>query len=125
MSYNARQNNSTGFFGNRGVDFKTIFSFKDISEKTQQHLTKVYSMLVVCSLICATGMWVNSALILSGFIMNMLSIICTIYLVYQISNKRNSEDSRMIFLGALAFQLGFLVGPAIHRVAQFNPQILM
>ena len=31
----------------------------------------------------------------------------------------------MLFLGGLAFQMGFLVGPVIHHVAEFEPQILM
>lgn len=31
----------------------------------------------------------------------------------------------MIYLAALAFQLGFLVGPAIHRIAEVNPKLLV
>lgn len=105
--------------------FQTLFTFKDISDKTQAHLTKVYTTLMVCTLICATGMYINSAFFLSGFIMNILSVILSVYMMYQVMNKANSEDSRLLYLGGLAFQMGFLVGPAIHHIADLHPEILM
>jgi hypothetical protein len=46
---------------------KALFSFDDISEKTQQHLTKVYSLLMVCTGVCAAGMFVNQSFVVSGF----------------------------------------------------------
>ncbi len=66
------------FFGSSNINMKSLFSFNDISVKTQAHLTKVYMMLMVCSLLCAFGMWVNSEIILSGFFINLISIIISV-----------------------------------------------
>jgi hypothetical protein len=107
------------------TSFSTLFSFKDISEKTQNHLTKVYGTLLVSSLICALGMYVNSTIFLSGFFMNLLSIALSIYLICQVHNRLNSEEWRLGCLSALAFQFGFLVGPAIHLIAELEPKILL
>jgi len=101
-----------------------LFTFKDISEKTQAHLTRVYSLLLVCTLVCAAGMKANATFVVSGFFLHLASIILSVYLVYQVANKRNSEDMRMLYLAGLAFQLGFLIGPAIHMIYAFHPEIL-
>ena len=77
-------NNFSGHSQSRPFSFSTLFTFKDISEKTQQHLTRVYSLLLACSIVCALGMYVNATIVLSGFFLNLLSIILSIYLIYQI-----------------------------------------
>eukprot|EP00347_Sterkiella_histriomuscorum_P009045 403342739 len=131
MSYNQNYNNNNRnqgagiFSGASNIDLKSIFSFKDISEKTQAHLTRVYTMLLACTFICAAGMYCNATIFLGGFLMTILSLVVSVYLIYQISNRTNSEEHRMWFLGALAFQLGFLAGPGIHRLADVNPQLLV
>jgi hypothetical protein len=97
-----------------------MFSMKDISAKTQTHLTKVYTTLLGCVLACATGMWLNTSFFLNGFLMSLISIILSVYLIIQVSNRvANSETTRLYYLGALAFQLGFLAGPGIHYLAEF------
>lgn len=110
--------------GRSGFDLNALLKFNDISEKTRSHLTKVYSLLMVCCFVCAFGMYINSAFIASGFFMNLLSIILSVYLIYQVMNRANSEDTRMLFLGGLAFQMGFLVGPAMHLLMEHQPQIV-
>jgi FtsH-binding integral membrane protein len=107
------------------IDWNALFSMKDISAKTQLHLTKVYSLLMACTLACAFGMWVNASFVLNGFLMVILSMVCSIYLIYRISNRRDTENNRTLFLGAFAFFLGYLVGPGIHMIAEFQPKILM
>ena len=92
---------------------KTVSSFYRISDKTQQHLTKVYTLLLVCSFVCAFGMWTNATFIVSGFFTNFLSIILSLYLIEKVNDWSLSEDSRMVHLAAFAFQMGFLVGPAM------------
>jgi hypothetical protein len=104
---------------------KTVFNFSHISEKTQSHLTKVYSFLICLSFICAFGMYMNATYIVSGFFLNLISIVLSIYLIFQVANKSNSEDKRMVCLSAFAFQLGFLVGPALHHLVQVNPEIVI
>ena len=37
---------------------------------------------------------------------------------------RNSEGTRMLYLAGLAFQLGFLVVPTMHLLAEFEPALL-
>lgn len=70
-------------------------------------------------------MYLNSAFIVSGFFLQIASMILSIYLVFQVLNRNKTEDHRSLCLGALAFQLGFLVGPVIHHLAEFEPQILI
>ena len=50
------------------ASFSTIFSFQDVSPKTQQHLTKVYSLLLTCAVVCALGMYVNATVNVTGFL---------------------------------------------------------
>jgi FtsH-binding integral membrane protein len=70
-------------------------------------------------------MWVNAAYIVSGFVMNLISIIAMVYLMVQIHNRANSEDSRMMYLAGLAFMMGFLVGPSMHYLVDVEPMIVM
>ena len=81
-------------------------------------------MLLVCTLFCAFGMWINAHVLLSGFFMNLISIGITLYLVFQVANTGKSEETRMIHLVALAFQMGYLVGPAMHMLMETNPAIV-
>jgi FtsH-binding integral membrane protein len=113
------------FSGNNRASLSALFSFKDISEKTQAHLTKVYTLLMVCVMVCAFGMWLNTAHIISGFFMQLLSFGLTIYLICQIANRRNSEDMRMFYLAGLAFQMGYLVGPFINHLVEVEPMIVI
>jgi FtsH-binding integral membrane protein len=112
-------------FNSEGPSLKSVFTLSDISEKTQAHLTKVYTMILACSFVCALGMYVNATLILSGFFMTILSIILSVYLMVQVNNRSHPEQTRMLYLAALAFQLGYLVGPAIHHIADVNPGLLI
>jgi FtsH-binding integral membrane protein len=102
-----------------------MFTFTDISEKTQKHLTKVYSTLLVLSALCALGMYVNHSFIVSGFFLNLISICLSVYLIFQVANRHNQEDWRMGCLAGLAFQMGFLVGPAMHLLVAVHPQLVL
>lgn len=64
--------------------FKSLFTFKDVSDKTQQHLTRVYTLLLACAAFCALGMYANATFIASGFLMNLVSILVSFYLIFQI-----------------------------------------
>ncbi len=94
--YSARNASFTDSLG-------SLFKFHDISEKTQQHLTKVYGMLMAMCFVCAFGMYVNQTFLLSGFFMTIISIFVSCYLIYQVVNRYNSEQSRMLYLAGLAF----------------------
>ena len=65
-----------------GSRLKTMFTFTDISDKTQKHLTKVYTLLLVLSAVCAMGMYVNQHFIVSGFFMNLISICLSVYFIF-------------------------------------------
>lgn len=114
-----------GLFGRGSAGFSSLFTLKDISAKTQTHLTKVYGTLMVCTFVCAFGMWVNASIIISGFFMTLLSIITSVYLIYQVQNRSNTEDSRLMHLAALAFQMGYLVGPLMHLLVEINPKLVL
>ena len=47
----------------------TLFTFKDISEKTKDYMVKVYGNLMLDCVICALGMFVNQSIMLEGFFM--------------------------------------------------------
>ena len=119
MDYSSNQRREAGSL------LKTVFNFSHMSDKTQQHLTKVYTLLLVCAFVCALGMYTNATFIVSGFFMTLLSIILSVYLIYKVNDRSMREDSRMLFLAALAFQLGFLVGPAINHLTDVNPELVM
>ena len=108
-----------------GSKLKTVFTFSHISDKTQQHLTKVYTLLLVCSFVCAFGMWTNATYIVSGFFTTLFSIILSVYLIYKVNDRSLSEDSRMLHLAGFAFQMGFLVGPAINYLVDVKPDLVM
>jgi hypothetical protein len=41
-----------------------------------------------------------------------------------VANPRKSEQTRMFHLIALAFQMGYLVGPVMHYLIEVNPKIV-
>ena len=88
-------------------------------------MTRVYTLLMVCCMVCAFGMWLNTAHIISGFFMNLISFALSIYLVFQISNRSNTEEMRMFYLGGLAFQMGYLVGPFMNVLVEVEPMIVV
>ena len=98
---------------------------KDISPKTQLHLRNVYGNLMLCTGVCALGMYINAVTILSGFMWTVAILIGMAYLMYKITNKQENETTRMGYLWALSFCMGFLIGPAIHHIAEFEPMILI
>lgn len=101
-----------------------MFKTSDISEKTQRHLTKVYFNVMGCALICAAAMWVNAHTVFTGFFSSILVMMGMGYLSYKISSPYMAETERMGYMWALAFGLGFLAGPAIHLIADFDPSIV-
>ena len=56
---------------------------------------------------------------------NIIAMISMGYLMYKVSNPYAEKNEKLKYLGCLAFFLGFLVGPAIHMVAELKPQILI
>ena len=98
-----------------------MFKMEDISPKTQMHLKKVYGNLMVCTGVCALGMYMNAYTIFSGFLWTVGIIIAMGFLMYKITNIYEDEKYRMSYLWGLAFFMGFLVGPLIHHLAEFEP----
>jgi len=52
-------NNNSGWGSGDSWDINTIFSMKDISDKTRAHLQRVYTTLLGGVGACAAGMMVN------------------------------------------------------------------
>ena len=102
-----------------------MFKMEDISPKTQLHFRNVYSNLMACTGVCALGMYMNAYTILSGFLMNMVTFVAMAYAMYKVMNVYESESSRIGWLWALAFGMGYLVGPVMHHLAEFEPMILV
>lgn len=73
--------NRQDIFRASNFDFKTMFSFSDISDKTKTHLTKVYGTIMLCCLVSALGAFVNQTFVIGGFFLNILSLILSIYLI--------------------------------------------
>jgi len=87
-NYN-NNNNSWGNSGdsNSNWNMNTIFSMKDISEKTQAHLQRVYTTLLGGVGACASGMYINENFIIQGFFMTILYFIAMGYCMYQVHNR--------------------------------------
>lgn len=66
----------------QGWNLKTIFEMKDVSDKTRAHLTRVYTTLLMGVGTCATGMYINTYMVLQGFIMMILFMVGVTYLMY-------------------------------------------
>lgn len=116
------------YFTNNGgsrVNLDTLFTFKDVSEKTQSHLKKVYLNLTACAGVCALGMYLNAFTVLSGFMWSVGIMIAMGYAMYKVSNEHDDENNRMGWLWALAFGMGYMVGPVMHQLAEFEPLILI
>jgi len=47
------------------------------------------------------------------------------YLTCKVTSSTETEQMRMGYMWALAFFLGFLVGPAMHHIADVDPSILI
>lgn len=80
---------------------------------------------MTCTGVCAFGMYMNAYTIFSGFLMQMVSMLGMAYMMYKTSNIYLPENERIGYLWALAFFMGFLVGPAIHQIYAFAPEILL
>merc|ERR1711939_302792 len=80
---------------------------------------------MVCSGVCAFGMYMNVATVFSGFIWTVISIIAMACMMSGVMNRSNPETKRMGYLWALSFFMGFLVGPVMHHLAEFQPDILI
>jgi hypothetical protein len=105
--------------------YSHYFSMSEVSPKTQQHLTKVYTMLLAMTIVCATGMYMNSSFIIGGFFLGLISIALLIFFVVQVVNRNNDELTRMMYLACIAFGLGIHVGPLIHRIMEVEPALLI
>ena len=114
-------NGGWNFGGSSDWNLNTIFSNNDISDKTWAHLRRVYTTLLTSTGACAGGMFINSTFFVQGFIMMILFMFLQIYLIAQIANKTHSEQTRIGYLLALAFAMGFMVGPGINQIAAVNP----
>ena len=70
-------NGNNNWFGGKGGnwDLNTIFSMKDVSEKTRAHLTRVYGTLLTASGTCALGMYLNATIMMQGFMFMILFMI--------------------------------------------------
>merc|ERR1711934_228450 len=70
-------------------------------------------------------MYMNAYTIISGFLMSFAAMVGMAYMMYKVSNVYESESLRLGYLKALSFCMGYLVGPLIHHLAEFEPMILV
>jgi len=80
---------------------------------------------MTCTGVCALGMYLNAYTILSGFMMQIAAMIIMAYAMYKVTNIYENENTRIGYLWALAFGMGFMVGPVMHHLAEFEPMILV
>jgi hypothetical protein len=122
---------SFGSFGGGGGggsgnsnNWSSLFKTSDISEKTQKHLVAVYLQLLLCTGSSVLGAYLNSRFLMEGFFLTIVSIAILGYCGFQVANQNNAEDIRKAFLYAIAFCMGFLIGPGMHLINLLEPQIL-
>ena len=115
-------NKNSGDGGGWSLD--TIFSMKDVSSRTREHLTRVYAALLTSTGSCALGMYLNTTVFLTGFFAMMLYMIGFAFCTYQVRNPANSANTQLYYLFALAFAMGCMTGPGINHLAEVNPQIV-
>ena len=86
-------NGNNGWGGGSNWDLNTIFSMKDVSDKTRAHLTRVYITLLNSAAACATGMYLNATFMMTGFLVMIGFMIAFAYCSYQIRNPHNSDNT--------------------------------
>ena len=88
---------------------KIVLNFSHMSDKTKHHLTKVYTLLLLCAFMCALGIYCTNFSFLGSFaMMKLQSCVLFFYLLFKVNDKSLRQDSRMILLMTLAFMLGYL-----------------
>ena len=102
-----------------------MFKTSEISAKTQKHLTKVYGNVMVCALICAAAMWLNAHTVFNGFFMSIIVMMGLTYLGFKVQDSYMAETERMGYMWAMAFSMGFLVGPVMHQIVEIDSSIIM
>ena len=90
---NRNNNNWFGMGGGSNWDLQTIFSMKDVSEKTRAHLTRVYGTLLTGTGTCALGMYLNATFMIQGFLLMIGFMIGFAYCAMQVRNPNNSENA--------------------------------
>ena len=69
-------------------------------------------------------MYINSELMIQGFLIMILNMVLMLYATYQVKNLNNSENTQIAWMLAAAFGLGFVVGPGIGMFAAIKPELL-
>merc|ERR1712086_2931 len=111
------------FQDNSNIDrIGALFKFKDVSDKTQTHLKNVYGNLFLCTGVCALGMYLNAFTVLQGFLWTVGIMIGMGYLTFKVADRSAPESERIGYLWAISFCMGFLVGPAMHQIAEVSPE---
>merc|ERR1712086_14660 len=114
------------FQDNSNIDrIGALFKFKDVSDKTQTHLKNVYGNLFLCTGVCALGMYLNAFTVLQGFLWTVGIMIGMGYLTFKVADRSAPESERIGYLWAISSCMGFLVGPAMHQIAEVSPEILI
>ena len=70
-------------------------------------------------------MYLNAVTVLTGFMWTFASLILMSYCIYKVVNVYENEQTRIGYLWAISFFMGFMVGPVIHHLAEFEPMILV
>ena len=73
-----------GFGGRNPWSWSTVTNMGDISEKTKQYLTRVYTTLLLSAGACIAGMCINQTFMIQGIFMTIIQIIGMGFLIYQI-----------------------------------------
>ena len=97
----------------------------DISDKTQQHLSKVYWTLMMSTGFFVVGMLVNSIFLVTGICFFMIVTSMMMIFFSSVSNHTLLESERIGALWTLALFAGLWVVPIIQMIDGWYFEILM
>ena len=80
---------------------------------------------MICTGVCALAAYINSVIVMRGFILEMVSLAASIFMTCKIMDLHASEATRNNYLYALSFFIGYLMGPGLHMIAEFDPSMLV
>ena len=94
-----------------------------LKEDVQEHLFKVYVILMTCSSLCALGVYLRLSLNIWWKILAYIFMVFSLLVV--IVTDEQEEGVRFVYLAIFSMFLGFLVADHIHTLFSLRPNLVL
>ena len=111
-----KQNNITQLFN-------VVSQTNDLKHDAEEHLFKVYILLMTCSFLCGFGVHLSFSLKICWAILGILFMIFSLLVV--IVTDEQEEGTRFFFIAIFSVQSGFLVGRHIQKLFSLRKNLVI